>query len=891
MKEKRGFTLVELLAVLVLLAVIGLITVPTVNKLIKNAKSNARAAQIQLIEKAARSWASENTDLISESSTYYLEVQTLLDDNYLQEESLVDPEDSTKSLDQCVRIFYDNGYNAYQYTYSNCAQNVDTDCFAFDSANQQITGYNFDDVESCPMDVVIPEAIEGTNVKYIAAGAFNGLGHKNKLTSVDFSQAMYLRRIYNSETDETEGAFANNLITFVDFGNIPEFYYIGHYAFYNNDLTSIDFTKAPALQTINEHSFEGNQLLTVNLSNLPALTEVDTAAFAYNNISGEIKIENSPLLNYIGEYSFEYNNIAKLVFNDLPELLQIESESFYGNIIKNLEFNNLPKLAGIRSRAFEDNNISTLKMSVLPSLNYIGSETFKDNPISTFDFSKTPNLVTISDSAFESCKLNGTLDLSMLTNLQYIGEYSFSYNYYTSINWGSINKLTTIGGAAFLYNSLNNASAFVYGRNADGTVDNTTLVSYGGSRVKTTNITIPSNVRTIGPKAFRYTFIESLASGTLNNITYIAPASFTGNNLSDSQAFIYKKNSDASYDYTTIVSYGGIKIDDVKIPSTVVTIADSAFWNNYIQSIDLTTAPNLTYIGTDAFRENFITSVTIPSTVTTIGDNAFYRSFSNEWDNITVLGDVTRFNTRWTTIGFISDLLPVAYTVYANGTPVYFNPVTGAKCTAGEAVSTTGTKTGCMKWHVFNDTWNGSSTVNLILDHNTTATVAWNSSGLNSSGPLEALTQLSTDTSSWAGVPTRTDSYSFNNGSANYTINYNGYKARFITASEIATITGKSGFNSSTTAGFYLETNTSTAPSPYIGTYKWLYNYTSGCTSYGCSIADPSTSGYWTSTAGTGNDFTVWDIEKNCRIANTILANTSNRNGLRPVITISKSKL
>jgi len=120
MKEKNGFTLVELLGVLVLLAVISLITVPTVSRLINNSKSRARTAQIVLIEKAAKSWASENTGLISESSVYYLKVQTLVDGNYLEEESLVDPSDSTKRLDQCVKISFNQKYESYKYSYTDC---------------------------------------------------------------------------------------------------------------------------------------------------------------------------------------------------------------------------------------------------------------------------------------------------------------------------------------------------------------------------------------------------------------------------------------------------------------------------------------------------------------------------------------------------------------------------------------------------------------------------------------------------------------------------------------------------------------------------------------------------------------------------------------------------
>ena len=65
--------------------------------------------------------------------------------------------------------------------------------------------------------------------------------------------------------------------------------------------------------------------------------------------------------------------------------------------------------------------------------------------------------------------------------------------------------------------SLNDASAFVYARNADGTVDNTTLVSYGGSKVKVYNVTIPANVTTLASKAFRYCGIKSFTSGSFDN--------------------------------------------------------------------------------------------------------------------------------------------------------------------------------------------------------------------------------------------------------------------------------------------------------------------------------------------------------------------------------------
>ncbi len=243
----------------------------------------------------------------------------------------------------------------------------------------------------------------------------------------------------------------------------------------------------------------------------------------------------------------------------------------------------------------------------------------------------------------------------------------------------------------------------------------------------------------------------------------------------------------------------------------------------------------------------------------------------------------------------VSGEIPSTYTVYSNGTAVYFNPVSGAKCTVGEAVSTTGTKTGCMKWYTFNDGGASTDTINLILDHNTTALVAWNSTASNISGPTNVMTQLSSDTSSWAGVPTRTDSYSVSNGTATYTINYSTYKARLIKASEIATITGNSGFVEETATDsnwFYLDSNnqTQTATTTGASNYDWLFDYTNGCTGYGCNIADESNHGYWTSTAVSGRANIAWGVYRGGYLANSYVDDTDIV-GVRPVITILKSSI
>ena len=205
---------------------------------------------------------------------------------------------------------------------------------------------------------------------------------------------------------------------------------------------------------------------------------------------------------------------------------------------------------------------------------------------------------------------------------------------------------------------------------------------------------------------------------------------------------------------------------------------------------------------------------------------------------------------------------------FKNGTAVYYNPETGNKCSKEEAKSTTGTKRGCMKWYVFNDK-EGNATVNVILDHNTTANVAWNSTGSNSE-MKEAADTLKTDTSTWKNT------------------------ARLITANEIAKITGHPTFDASkeNQKYFYLDSNnqTQTVNASNKSKYAWLFDYTNGCTSYGCNKADSSTWGYWTSTRSIGGSLTAaWRVIGSGHLFNNNV--TFADSGIRPVITISKSNI
>ena len=206
---------------------------------------------------------------------------------------------------------------------------------------------------------------------------------------------------------------------------------------------------------------------------------------------------------------------------------------------------------------------------------------------------------------------------------------------------------------------------------------------------------------------------------------------------------------------------------------------------------------------------------------------------------------------------------------FENGTAVYYNPVSGEKCSESESKSTTGTKSGCMKWYVFNDK-EGNATVNVILDHNTTARVAYNSTGSNSE-MKEVKKALENDTKDWQNT------------------------ARLITANEVAKITGYTSWGTNITGypWFCFDTNqqddtNDCAKAQGKSKYAWLFDYTKECTSYGCNVSDSSTWGYWTSTQYV-NSIHVWFVARNGRL--DVNSASSTGHGVRPVITISKSNI
>lgn len=181
-----------------------------------------------------------------------------------------------------------------------------------------------------------------------------------------------------------------------------------------------------------------------------------------------------------------------------------------------------------------------------------------------------------------------------------------------------------------------------------------------------------------------------------------------------------------------------------------------------------------------------------------------------------------------------------SYTSFDDGDAIYFNPETSSLCTEGEAVSTAGTKTGCMKWYAYNDNKN-EYRLKLILDHNTTPSCQWNDTGKIVDGSTILNSKLKNDTQTWDKE----------------------LNPRIISAYEIKKLVSNQSFDGTRYTNI-----------PITSEYNFLL-YNGG--------------NYWTTSVVTNFDYCAWGVGTT-DVYYRAVADAANF-GVRPVISINKDNL
>ena len=114
---KKGFTLVELLAVLVVIGLVAGITIPVVDKIVTSARMKTYEEQIKIVEKRAEDYVVSHMNLLGDDDIY-VPVSTLINAGYFDQDELIDPKTGT-NMNGCVKVSYSNTYDKYIYTYGS----------------------------------------------------------------------------------------------------------------------------------------------------------------------------------------------------------------------------------------------------------------------------------------------------------------------------------------------------------------------------------------------------------------------------------------------------------------------------------------------------------------------------------------------------------------------------------------------------------------------------------------------------------------------------------------------------------------------------------------------------------------------------------------------------
>ncbi len=189
MKKKYGFTLTELLVVIVIISVISAIVIPSYILINKNINERLYNTKIDIIVSSAKSYVSDNPDVFYGEEYVKVYVGELINNNYLE----VEETDSTK-VSNCEK-------------YNNGSSEIDTIGCIYDPRNKNISlnneyvlihkeniGYSYN------FDGEIPEITNGDSFTIIYYG--------NGGTSDDNNDNFYHQYIYG-ENDKLEDNIFN----------------------------------------------------------------------------------------------------------------------------------------------------------------------------------------------------------------------------------------------------------------------------------------------------------------------------------------------------------------------------------------------------------------------------------------------------------------------------------------------------------------------------------------------------------------------------------------------------------------------------------------------------------------------------------------------------------
>ena len=440
-------------------------------------------------------------------------------------------------------------------------------CYEFDYSTGTILNY-YGEVNGCGTKVVIPETIDGIPVQTISAGAFYNKG----IERVDLSNAIMLKTIEGGATP-SEGAFANNKIKYLTFGDNSFLEEIGAYAFYNNQIEGELFLSGvPTLRKISQDAFAKNKLTSIDFSGLRILEVIDDMAFYGNVLKDWIYFTDTTKLQRIGIGAFANNNIDHIDTAGLTNLEIIDNYAFHNNNLETFDFTNLKNLTEIGISAFSYNLLTVGDFSETKLTN-IKERAFECGNLKSVKFPET--ILTLGTSSFYNNQIEGHVDLSMIQT-QVTGTYVFYKNNISSFTYGG----KIIDNGLFAFNNITSVS----------------------------EENIPRVIQ-IGSNAFfENTTLKSVDLSFSNKITHIFNTAFANCNINE------------------------LKLN-VSSSASSLFFGVGAFANNKIPGVlDFSNMTKAVSIDSYAFKNNKLTGFVKPSILDNIGNGAFVQNEFPEED-------------------------------------------------------------------------------------------------------------------------------------------------------------------------------------------------------------------------------------------------------------------
>ncbi len=117
---RKAFTLIELIAVIVILSLIALIVFPAINSVLKNSKEQAYEDQKAIVIKAAKQYCYEDRDCVLpemiDGATGTIALDKLISKGYLSDNEIKDPRNTKKNLTGSVIVTYTSKQYVYSYS-------------------------------------------------------------------------------------------------------------------------------------------------------------------------------------------------------------------------------------------------------------------------------------------------------------------------------------------------------------------------------------------------------------------------------------------------------------------------------------------------------------------------------------------------------------------------------------------------------------------------------------------------------------------------------------------------------------------------------------------------------------------------------------------------------